>query len=83
MTTSPDEPDQQIADDVLPAQVDELAVPVDLDQLFPWHRPRKQLVREEQWLYFSRRLVESENDRPGWPSPSLTRVFESGYYSGG
>ena len=72
MTTSPDEPDQQIADDVLPAQVDELAVPVDLDQLFPWHRPRKQLVREEQWLYFSRRLVESENDRPGWPRPSDT-----------
>lgn len=55
-----DESDQRIADDVLPAQVDELAVPVELNQLFPWHRPRKQLVRENQWLRYSRRLIERD-----------------------
>ena len=60
-----DEPDGQIADDVLPVQVDELAVPVELDTLYPWHKPRKQLVREEQWLRCSRRLIQSERGGPG------------------
>ena len=53
-----EESDQQIAADVLPEQIDELAVPVELNEMFPWHRPRKQLVRENQWLRYSRYLIE-------------------------
>lgn len=59
----PSASDRQIADSVLPAQIDEPAVPTKLNRLFPWHRPRKQLVREEQWIYFSRRLIETERGR--------------------
>ncbi len=70
MTSPPEEADRPIADDVLPAPVDEPAVPVKLVTLSPWHRPRKQLVRERQWLHFSRRLIEREKGRPGLPSPS-------------
>ena len=65
MTAVPDETDRQLADDVLPAEVEDLAVPVPLDRLFPWHKPRKQLVREEQWLRFSRRLIQDERGGPG------------------
>ncbi len=62
---APDEPNRPIADEVLPAQIDDLAVPVALDKLFPWHRPRKQLVREKQWIHFSRQLIEREKGQPG------------------
>lgn len=62
---APEVTDRQLADDVLPAQVDEPAVPVKLNQLLPWHTPRKQLVREEQWIYFARHLIEREKGRPG------------------
>ena len=64
MSASADETDQQIVDGVLPPTVDTPAVPVSLNELPPWHRPRKQLVREEQWIYFSRRLVKHEKGRP-------------------
>ena len=64
---APDEPGRPIADEVLPAQIDELAVPAKLDELLPWHHPRKQLVREEQWMYLSRRLIEGERGRLGFP----------------
>ena len=67
MSAPPDEPDRQIADDVLPAEVDDPAVPLVLNRLFPWHRPRKQLVREEQWIYRSRRLLQRERGRHGLP----------------
>ena len=56
-----------IADEVLPERIDEPAVPLRLDELLPWHTPRKQLVREEQWIYFARRLVERERGGPGLP----------------
>ncbi len=62
-----DERGGSLADDVLPALVDEPAVPVELNRLLPWHRPRKQLVREEQWMRFARRLIERERGRPGLP----------------
>ena len=65
MTPPPDEPDLRIAEEVLPEPVDDLAVPLRLDTLSPWHRPRKQLVRENQWLYLSRRLIEREMGQPG------------------
>lgn len=61
----PEAPDRQLADDVLPVRVDEPAVPVELDQLLPWHTPRKQLVREKQWIYLARRLIENEMGQPG------------------
>lgn len=66
---SRDETDRRIADDVLPAQIDEPAVPVELNVLLPWHKPRKQLVRERQWLRFSRHLIQREKGRPGLPDP--------------
>ena len=55
-----------IAHDVLPAKIDEPAVPVPLDRLLPWHRPRKQLVREEQWVRLSRQLIIEERASPGF-----------------
>ena len=69
MNMPPAEPDRRIADDVLPAEIDDLAVPVELNELLPWHKPRKQLVREEQWIYFSRRLIERLKGRPGLHEP--------------
>ena len=58
---------RRLADDVLPPRVDEPAVPTKLDRLLPWHTPRKQLVRERQWLHLGRRLIEKEKGRPGLP----------------
>lgn len=69
MTTRLDEDHREIADAVLPAEVDELAVPAELDQLLPWHTPRKQLVRENQWIQFSRRLIQREKDSPAVRAP--------------
>lgn len=54
---------------VLPPDVLDLAVPVELDELQPWHRPRKQFVREQQWVYFARRLIQRERDSPGLVVP--------------
>ena len=55
-----DEPGRDIADDVLPEEVEDLAVPVALDALQPWHKPRKQFVRERQWIALARHLIEHE-----------------------
>ena len=71
MTAPTDESDRQIADDVLPESITDLAVPVQLDRLAPWHRPRKQLVRERQWLALSRGLIQKERGGPGLPEPSI------------
>lgn len=58
MTTRATEPDRrQMAEDVLPAEIED-ALPVKLDVLQPWHRPRKQYVRERQWMALSRRMIE-------------------------
>ena len=65
-----EENDQPIADAVLPAEIEELAVPVELSELSPWHRARKQLVREEQWMRLSRQLIRRERGRPGLPAPA-------------
>ena len=70
MSASADETDQQIVDGVLPPTVDTPAVPVRLNKLFPWHRPRKQLVREQQWIYFSRRLITQERGKSTLPEVS-------------
>jgi hypothetical protein len=52
------ESDDTIAEDVLPTAVEEAAVPVPLDILQPWHRPRKQFIRERQWLLRSKWLIQ-------------------------
>jgi len=44
-------------DDALPPDIDEDAVPLELDQLFPWHRPRKQKVRQSQWIALTKGLL--------------------------
>ena len=67
MTDSHDKQDRLFADDVLPARIDELAVPIELNMLFPWHKPRKQLVRKRQWLNSSRSLIEREKGNPSMP----------------
>ena len=54
---------------VLPPRVDETAVPAPLDRLMPWHRPRKQIVRERQWIRYARELIDSERGKPGLPAP--------------
>lgn len=71
MTATPYESDRPIADDVLPESIEEPAVPIGLDRLAPWHSPRKQLVRERQWLALSRRLIQRERGRPGLREPSV------------
>lgn len=64
---APDEKGRNLVDDVLPARVEEPAVPAKLDTLLPWHRPRKQLVRE-QWMRHARRLIRREKGGPGLPA---------------
>ena len=64
MTAASDESDQQIVNDVLPEQTDDLAVPPELDKLKPWHKPRKQFVRDYQWIHFSRRMLIDVKEEP-------------------
>ena len=66
------EVDEVITDDVLPEEIDDLAVPVKLDKLLPWHRPRKQLVREDQWIFHSRRLIKKESNKHGLREPATS-----------
>lgn len=60
---SDDQPtdDGNLADDSLPPEVSELAVPIALNKLYPWHRPRKQFVRENQWIHYTKRLLGKLN----------------------
>lgn len=57
MTNDNGETDQDIAGDVLPETLDDTAVPVELGELFPWHRPRKQYIRHFQWVEYAKRLI--------------------------
>lgn len=52
-------------EDVLPVRVDTPAVPISLDTIQPWHRPRKQFIRERQWILHSDRLINRLKGRPG------------------
>src|SRR5690349_13459051 len=54
----PEDAEEDIAADVLPVQVTEPAIPLALDELFPWHKPRKQLVRKDLWLRLTRALLQ-------------------------
>lgn len=53
--------EDNLADDALPPEISELAVPIALNKLFPWHRPRKQFVRENQWVHYTKRLLGKLN----------------------
>ncbi len=46
---SKDELNEDFAEAILPVDVEERAVPIALDTLSPWHKPRKQFIRERQW----------------------------------
>ena len=70
MTASSDASNQEIQDEVLPEEPDELAVPVKLNTLQPWHRPRKQFIRKKLWIDSSRRLIKREKNKPGLQTPA-------------
>ncbi|MXN66708.1 hypothetical protein GR183_17475 [Stappia sp. GBMRC 2046] len=57
MTDEVDEADQDIAEEVLPEAVADAAVPIELQKLFPWHKPRKQYIRRRQWIEHANRLI--------------------------
>lgn len=67
MITPPAEPEKEVVQDVLPPEIDEPAVPIDLVQLQPWHKARKQFIRERQWIHYSRSLIKKEKGSPGLP----------------
>jgi hypothetical protein len=47
----------EFTQEALPPEVDEDPVPLDLDKLFAWHRPRKQKVRQGQWIALTKGLL--------------------------
>ncbi len=50
--------DEDIGSSVLPVELDEAAVPIPLNAIQPWHRPRKQYVRERQWQSCADHLIQ-------------------------
>ena len=70
MTALSDASNQEIQDEVLPEEPDELAVPVELNTLKPWHRPRKQFIRKKLWIDCSRQLIRKEINGPGLQTPA-------------
>lgn len=61
------ESDQELADSSLPEAVEEMAVPLELTKLAPWHRPRKQFVRINQWGVLSSRVIVKSKGTPALP----------------
>lgn len=51
------EDEKDLAEDALPPEPQQ-AIPIRLDKLFPWHRPRKQKVREHQWVGLARVFID-------------------------
>ena len=64
MTERPADSERQSVEDVLPPELDDLAIPIELSDLQPWHRPRKQYVRERQWVRFAEQLIKREKGTP-------------------
>lgn len=58
MTTPEDEFEEDIGSAVLPVEIEQAAVPIALNELQPWHRPRKQYIRERQWQSSVEHLVQ-------------------------
>ena len=67
--TAPSAASRDFTSDALPPSVEETAVPVPL-RLQAWHRPRKQFIREHQWLEAASRLIDKEKGNPGLPTPA-------------
>ena len=65
MTDPTIDSDDQIVDEVLPTRADDLAVPVNLDTIQPWHTARKQFIREHQWVHLTKRLLWERHGQPG------------------
>ena len=61
-----------LEESVLPVEVGEHAVPLQLDELKPWHRPRKQYIRERQWRYYAKRLIGRLNGKPSLKAGKLS-----------
>ncbi|WP_369157001.1 PP_RS20740 family protein [Candidatus Thiodiazotropha sp. LNASS1] len=59
---------EDFGESVLPVEIEEPAVPVPLNELMPWHHPRKQYVREQQWQLYTERFIQrlrSQHTLPG------------------
>ncbi len=76
-----DEDENDIASDVLPAAFSDKAVPIELDTLQPWHRPRKQFVRKHQWLKYASDLINRVHGTHWLPSKGTTNSSELKYLS--
>lgn len=59
MTQREDDLEASFQESVLPAEVDERAVPLPLNKLEPWHSPRKQYIREQQWEHYTKCLIRT------------------------
>lgn len=70
--------DEEFTDDVLPPMVQDIAVPLELNSIFPWHRPRKQFIREKQWATLADRLIAKVVGTPALP-PQLDGRHEVKY----
>ena len=58
MTDSPEADDNQsLADDIVTAVAYEAPLPM-AKEFLPWHRPRKQYVRQHQWCTQIKRLIQ-------------------------
>jgi len=53
-----DDDNEDMAQSVLAVDIEEIAVPIPLRELQPWHRPRKQYVRERQWKACASNLID-------------------------
>ena len=66
-----DDLEASFQESVLPVEVDKRAVPLPLDKLEPWHSPRKQYIREQQWEYYAKRLIETLKERNSFEAGKL------------
>ena len=65
-----DEINQEIQNEILPEEPHQDAVPVTLNELKPWHRPRKQFIRCNLWMNLSRQFLTKEKNKPGLQDPA-------------
>ena len=68
MTDEHIDTDDKVVDDILPIRPEEPAIPAPLT-FQPWHRPRKQFIRERQWAYFVQRLITNQRGKRGLNRP--------------
>lgn len=51
-----DQPDDEFSDFALPPEIEEVSVPARL-KFAPWHKPRKQFVRQNQWIHHAQQTI--------------------------